>query len=91
MTIAEERIDRLTELAVEAAANGEDALAAEYAARAKRIAERHRLPRPDRLQRYTCDRCGRFMSPGRNARIRVDEGRVVITCECGEIHRYPYR
>ena len=90
MSIAAERIDRLHELASEAAAGGADDRAREYVRLARRIAERNRLPLPRDLKRFTCDRCDAYLRPGRNARVRLGEGRVVITCACGAHSRYPY-
>ena len=91
MAIAHERIDRLHTLAASAAADGDDESAREYVGLARRIAERNRLRFPRRFERSTCDRCDRYHRPGRNARVRLQDGHVVITCECGAHHRYPYR
>jgi ribonuclease P protein subunit RPR2 len=91
MTIPEARIDRLHRFAREAAASGEDDRAREYVRLARRVAERNRLPLPDRFKRFTCDRCDAYLRPGRNARIRMQDGHVVITCDCGHQARYPYR
>ncbi|MFB6149415.1 MAG: ribonuclease P protein component 4 [Halobacteriales archaeon] len=90
MGIAAERIDRLADLASQAAADGDLELASRYAQRASRIAERHRLSLPSRLTRFTCETCGSYLVPGRNARVRTRDGHVVITCECGSQSRYPY-
>lgn len=90
MTIAEERIDRLAELAREAALDGEEDRARERVRLARRVAERNRLPLPRRFTRFTCDACDRYLIPGRNARVRTRDGHVVITCECGAQQRYPY-
>lgn len=90
MTIAEERIERLAVLAEEAAAAGEDERARSYVRLARRIAERNRLSLPRRLVRFTCRRCDRYLRPGRNARVRLQDGHVVVRCECGATARYPY-
>ncbi|WP_181691574.1 ribonuclease P [Natronomonas sp. LN261] len=90
MTVAEERIVRLEELARRAARSGEPDLARRYVRRARRIAERNRLPLPKRFKRFTCDRCDRYLVPGRTARVRTRSGHVVVTCDCGEQARYPY-
>lgn len=90
MTVAEERIERLDELARRAAQAGEENLARRYVSRARRVAERHRLSLPRRFKRFTCDRCDRYLIPGRNARVRTQSGHLVVTCECGEQARYPY-
>lgn len=92
MGIPEERVDRLTALAREAVAEGDTERSREYVRLARRIGERHRLCLPREFRRFTCDACDAFLVPGVNARVRLQSGRVVITCEeCGEIARYPYR
>jgi ribonuclease P protein subunit RPR2 len=90
VTIAEERIERLHALAREATAVGRDDRARRYIRRARRIAERNRLELPRRFRRFTCDRCDASLRPGENARIRLQDGHVVVTCDCGEHARYPY-
>lgn len=90
MSIAAERIERLGELAREAVQAAEEDRAREYVRRARRIAERNRLRLPRDFVRYTCDRCDVYLLPGTNARVRLQDGHVVITCDCGEHARYPY-
>ena len=90
MGIAAERIDRLTDLARAAASEGDEERAREYVRLARRIAERHRLSLPRRFKHFTCDRCDRYLIPGRNARVRTQDGHVVVTCDCGAQKRYPY-
>ncbi|GGL60175.1 ribonuclease P protein component 4 [Halocalculus aciditolerans] len=89
-SIARERIDRLHDLAREAARGGDDDLAREYVRLARRIAERNRLTLPKRFRRFTCDACDAYLIPGRNARVRTRAGHVVVTCDCGHQSRYPY-
>ena len=90
MSVAAERIERLHDLARAATADGETERAREYVRRARRIAERNRLDLPREFLRFTCDRCDAYLRPGRNARVRLQDGHVVITCDCGEHERYPY-
>ncbi|MFQ3318288.1 MAG: ribonuclease P protein subunit RPR2 [Natronomonas sp.] len=90
MSVAEERIERLHELARAAAREGKDALAKRYVRRARRVAERNRLSLPTQFKRFTCDACDAYLIPGRNARVRTQDGHVVITCDCGAQERYPY-
>ncbi|MFC3957111.1 ribonuclease P protein component 4 [Halovivax cerinus] len=90
MTIAEERIDRLEALAAEATADGNVDRAREYVRLARRIAERNRLRLPRSFTRSTCDACDAYLRPGDNARVRLQDGHVVITCACGHHARYPY-
>lgn len=90
MSVVDERIERLHELAREAARAGETERAREYVRRAKRVAERNRTRLPRTFKRFTCDACDRYLIPGRNARVRTRGGHVVITCDCGKQARYPY-
>jgi len=90
MGIAAERIERLTDLARAAETAGDDERAKEYVRLARRIAERHRLPLPRRFKHFTCDECDSYLIPGRNARVRTQDGHVVVTCDCGAQKRYPY-
>ncbi|MFB6162746.1 MAG: ribonuclease P protein component 4 [Halococcoides sp.] len=90
MSIASERIQRLAVLAREAARDGEHERARERVRRARRVAERNRIGLPWRLKRFTCDRCDAYLRPGDNARVRTQNGHVVVTCDCGAQARYPY-
>lgn len=90
MSIASERIERLTSLARAAARDGDDERARERVRLARRIAERNRLRLPRELVRFTCDACDAYLVPGRNARTRLRDGHVVVTCSCGAQARYPY-
>ncbi len=90
MTIPEERVRRLEDLAAAAARRGDVERARSYVRLARRIAERHRLTFPRSFDRRACDRCDAFMIPGGNARVRLQDGHVVVTCECGGQARYPY-
>jgi ribonuclease P protein subunit RPR2 len=91
MSIPEERIERLVDLARAAAREGEYDRSREYVRTARRIAERHRTGLPRRFKRFACDDCDVYMIPGRNARVRTQSGHVVVACDCGALHRYPYR
>ena len=90
MSIAAERIDRLHDLARAATEAGDLDRAREYVRRARRIAERNRLALPTRFKRRTCDACDVYQVPGKNARVRLQDGHVVVTCDCGSQARYPY-
>jgi ribonuclease P protein subunit RPR2 len=91
VTVAEERIERLWDLARAATKAGEADRARRYVRRARRVAERHRLSLPRAFRRFTCDRCDAYLVPGVNARVRTQTGHVVVTCDCGAQSRYPYR
>jgi ribonuclease P protein subunit RPR2 len=91
VSLAEQRIDRLSDLAREAVRAGEEDRARSYVRRARRVAERNRCGLPRRFRRFTCDRCDAYLVPGRNARVRLQDGHVVVACDCGALARYPYR
>ncbi len=90
MAIAGERIERLESLAKAAALEGEDERARAYVRLARRIAERNRLSLPRTFTRFTCSECDIYWRPGVNSRVRLQDGHVVVTCECGHQARYPY-
>lgn len=90
MTVAEERIERLHDLARGATRECNVDRAREYVRRARRIAERNRVRLSREFTRFTCDRCDAYLRPGKNARVRLQSGHVVVTCDCGEQARYPY-
>ena len=90
VSVATERIERLQELAREATKAGHDERARRYVRRARRVAERNRLQLPREFVRFTCDSCDAYLVPGRNSRVRLQNGHVVVTCECGEHARFPY-
>ena len=90
MSIPAERIDRLKTLARDAVREGNEDRAREYVRLARRIAERNHLTLPRSLRRFTCDACDAYLVPGRNARVRLQRGHVVVRCDCGATARYPY-
>lgn len=56
---------------------------------ARRIAMRHRVRIPRHLRRRYCRRCGAFLVPGANLRVRIRQGTVVATClRCRRQRRY---
>ena len=89
-TVARERIEVLHERAAAAAREGNHDRAREYVRRARRVAERNRLSLPKKFDRFTCDACDAYFIPGKNARIRTQDGHVVVTCDCGAQARYRY-
>ncbi len=90
MTLADERIERLHALAREAAIEGHADRARECVRLARRVAERNRRSLPRKFKRFTCDACDSYLRPGRNCRVRTQDGHVVINCACGAKARYPY-
>ena len=91
MSIPEERVEILFELAKKQAAAGEFDRSREYVRLARRISERNRCGLPREFKRYTCKRCDVALRPGVNARVRLNDGTVVVRCDCGSTQRYPYK
>ncbi|HIJ06081.1 MAG: Ribonuclease P protein component 4 [Methanomicrobiales archaeon 53_19] len=57
---------------------------------AKRIAMKQRIRIPKRYRRIFCAHCHTILRPGINSRVRIQHGKVIITClECGQRKRYP--
>jgi ribonuclease P protein subunit RPR2 len=89
--MAGQRIKRLFELAEKAYPERPD-LANRYVEIARRISMRHRVSIPRGLKKRICKKCGAFLVPGENSRVRLDGKNVIITClECDAIKRYPYK
>lgn len=89
--MAEQRILRLFELAEIAYPQRPD-LADRYVEIARRMSMRHRVGMPGHLKKRVCKKCGSFLVPGENCRVRLDGTRILITCiKCGAIKRYPYK
>jgi len=89
--MAEERIQRLFELAEKAYLQKPD-LADRYVDIARRISMRHRVGIPGDLKKRVCKKCGSYLVPGENCRVRLDGSRILITClKCGAVKRYPYK
>jgi len=51
-----------------------------YVELARRIAMRQRVRIDHPFRRQFCHHCHAFLVPGRNMRVRVQRGRVVVTC-----------
>jgi ribonuclease P protein subunit RPR2 len=87
--IARERIARLFGLAGTGSA-GRQALSDRYVEIARKISMRQRVRIDREYRRQFCRGCSSFLVPGRTSRVRVHDGRVVVTClVCGTRRRYP--
>ncbi len=89
--IARERISLLFELAGREFSSAPE-LSNRYVALARKIAMRQRVRIDRRLRRQFCRHCSSFLVPGKTSRVRVHDGRVVVTClACKTRRRYPLR
>lgn len=88
--VARERIRRLFNLAEEIHSENPE-LADRYVMKARRISMRARVRIPRELRRKKCSDCHSYLVPGDNARFRLRDGYLTLTClECGNQSRYPY-
>jgi RNase P subunit RPR2 len=62
-----------------------------YAGLAKALAAKYKTRMPREWAGRVC-RCGAFLVPGRNARVRAGKARVltVVCGECGRVSRFAY-
>ncbi|MFW3145961.1 MAG: ribonuclease P protein component 4 [Thermoplasmatota archaeon] len=87
-----DRIETLYDLAFRMARAGELDLARRYLTLAKRIGMRYTVRIPRELKRSTCRNCRAPLMPDLTSRIRIRNGRKIVTClECGHVSRYPFR
>jgi ribonuclease P protein subunit RPR2 len=89
--IAVQRMQRLFELAkAEFPENPERSR--RYVQLIRNISMRNRIGIPREIKSRICKHCYSFLVPGSNARYRLKDGYLVISCEqCGKEMRYPYK
>ena len=86
--IAKERISVLFDQAKQAFAEHPER-SNRYVDLARKIAMRQRVRIDRELRRQYCHHCYAFLVPGRNMRVRVHRGNVVVTCgSCNKKMRY---
>jgi ribonuclease P protein subunit RPR2 len=86
--IASERMAILFRQAEQAARRGEPELSDRYVSLARSIGMRYNVRIPSGLKRRACRKCGAFLVPGKNLRVRLRGGKSVWTClKCGNISR----
>lgn len=90
LKIAEERIDILFKLAEESF-NNHPERSDRYTEMARNIATKYNMRMPRIWKRRFCKNCNKFLKPGINCQIRLQDARVVIKClECGNVVNFPY-
>jgi len=88
--LAMERIQRLFELA-DAEYSSNPARSDAYVLLARKVGMRYLVRFPRELKVRYCKKCGSYLVPGNNCRIRLKGRYVAITClKCGSIKRYIY-
>ena len=87
--ISRERIDILFQHAGEWAHDDME-LARRCILLARRIAMKQRVRIPWRYRRQFCRSCHTYLIPGHTSRVRIQHGKVIVTClACKSIRRYP--
>ena len=89
--IAKERIKNLFEQA-ELRFSDNKSLANRYVTLARKLAMKVKIRIPREYKRKFCKHCYKFLRPGKNARVRTRDGKVIISCfECKKFTRIPVR
>ena len=92
--MATDRMRRLLGMAEERAKEGTAAsitLEKRYVAIARRISMHYKVRVPDGLKHRICKKCGSFLVPGVNCKVRLSSshGYLAYLCECGaETHSF---
>ncbi|MGI6472185.1 MAG: ribonuclease P protein component 4 [Candidatus Methanomethylophilaceae archaeon] len=87
--IGTQRITKLTSMAVDAVKEGKPDRARRYVDLARKIGMKTRTGIPGTY--VYCDRCLVPLVPGVNCTVRLNNGKVSMTCaECGVVRRQPY-
>ena len=87
--IAKQRIKQLFEQAAVQFPNNKS-LANRYVTLARKVAMKLRMRMPRELKRRYCKHCYKYLQPGNNARVRTQNGKVIISCfECKKFTRIP--
>lgn len=59
---------------------------------ARKLAAKSRTKIPVQWRRRFCRKCNVFLIPGKNCRIRMRDGKIVVSClECTNIRRLPVK
>lgn len=89
--IAAERIERLFGSAY-LVYDKDPLLSNRYIMLARKIAMKYRVKIPKQYRLNYCRKCLSFLLPGKNTRMRINSGKVTVTCmNCGHTRRYPIK
>ena len=89
--IAGENIDRFFELAEEKFSSNKG-LSNRYVTLARKTAMKVKIRMPRQYKRRYCKHCYKYLRTGINSKIRVNNGKVIISCyECNKFSRIPLK
>ena len=87
--IAEERVEILFELASK---ESDEDIQKRYVALAISISMKYRLRFKKDYKRRFCRNCSSYLVPGKNLKVRVQNGKIIYTCmSCGKVTRIPIK
>ena len=89
--LAKQRIEQLFGLAEDAYKSYPER-SNRYVSLARKIGMRYRVRIPREYKQRICKQCHSYLVPGSNARFRLRERYVTVTClNCNKLMRYPYK
>lgn len=91
--IAEERVERLFQLAEKRMKEDRRDLADRYVELARSIGMKYNVSIPEKRRKQFCSNCGSFLQPGRTSVVRINSKKRTVNyrCkECGEVERHGY-
>lgn len=89
--VALERISELFEQARKMYSK-DKSLSNKYASLARKIALKYKVSFSKEQKMQFCKECSSFLVLGENARVRINDGKLVVKClECNSIRRFAYK
>jgi RNase P subunit RPR2 len=91
---AEERMERLYELAYKKNLEGRDEeLERKYVRMAKSISSHYKISMPKTIKRSICNNCSTVLIPGKTCRVRLasSKGYLSYICRCGHENKIFYK
>tara|TARA_B100000315_G_scaffold28857_1_gene24559 strand:- start:687 stop:1019 length:333 start_codon:yes stop_codon:yes gene_type:complete len=93
ITLKKTAVDKINSLFKEAEKTfkKDSKLADNYVKKARRAAQRVRMPIPSEYRKRFCKYCGKYWVPGKTVRVRLQKQKVVYFClSCKRHTRHPY-
>ncbi|MBS3133203.1 ribonuclease P [Candidatus Woesearchaeota archaeon] len=81
----------IQELFSKASSESDQRLADRYVRKARRLAQKARMPIPYEFKKRFCRHCGTYWTHGKTVRVRLQKQKVVYYClSCRHYTRHPY-